>query len=47
MGQILACLVAEMNAIEETMETKMDVNQEKMDAWLNEIKAWRKETTAC
>jgi hypothetical protein len=29
------------------METKMDVNQEKMDAWLNEIKAWRKETTAC
>jgi hypothetical protein len=47
MEQILARLLAEMNAIQERMEAKRDANEGKTNAWLEEMKAWQKETMAC
>jgi hypothetical protein len=38
MDQILACLLAKMNAVQERMEAKMDTNQEKTDNGQEEMK---------
>jgi hypothetical protein len=49
MEQILAHLLVEMNAMREKMvsnqkelKEKIKTNQAKMDAWLEEMKTWRK-----
>jgi hypothetical protein len=45
--QILAGLMTKMNAIQGRIETKIGAKQGKADAWLEEMKTRRKETTAC
>jgi uncharacterized ParB-like nuclease family protein len=50
MEQIMECLVAAVENIDvnqERMMSKLDAYQEKMDAWLEEMKGGRKETTTC
>jgi hypothetical protein len=44
MEQILARLLAEMNAMEERIVAKMNAYLERMESHMN---VWRKETTAC
>lgn len=48
--QTMACLLAEIRNQEEmtaSLEAKMDANQDKSDTWLQEMKAWWKETMGC
>jgi DNA repair exonuclease SbcCD ATPase subunit len=58
MEQLLECLLtgheqmvaetkAEMKTNQERIKAKIDANQENIDARLEEMKAWRKDTTTC